>query len=184
MVLLESKGSKIGTPAPDFSLPSVDGKKYSLSDFKDQKVTVVMFICNHCPYVKAVEDRYIQLGKDYKDRGVQLVGICSNDASDYPDDSPENLLKRWQEKEYGFPYLVDESQEVAKAYDAVCTPEFYIYDADHRLAYHGRLDDNWENPSQVTRKEMWEAIDALLAGDAPNPKQNHSIGCSIKWKRG
>ena len=111
------------------------------------------------------------------------MGICSNDSQDYPDDSAENLHKRWLEKDYGFPYLVDESQEVAKAFGAVCTPDIYVYDGERRLAYHGRIDDNWEDPSQVTRKEIREALDALLAGKRPSENQNPAMGCSIKWKK-
>ncbi len=183
MVLLKSENISLGSAAPDFNLKSVDGKQYSLSSFADAKALVIMFICNHCPYVKAIEDRYIDLKRDYASKGVQLVGICSNDANDYPDDSPENLLKRWREKEYGFPYLVDESQEVAKAYDAVCTPDLYVYDSEQKLAYHGRLDDSWEDASQVTKQDLREALDALLAGQKPGEEQVPSMGCSIKWKK-
>jgi hypothetical protein len=142
-----------------------------------------MFICNHCPYVQAVEDRILQLHRDYQPQGVQLVGICSNDPTDYPDDSPANLLKRWREKEYGFPYLIDETQEVAKAYGAVCTPDIYVFDRERKLAYHGRIDDNWQEPAKVRRRELAEALDALVAGGRPATVQNHSIGCSIKWKK-
>jgi peroxiredoxin len=183
MVLLNSASIKLGAPAPDFNLRSVEGKSFKLSDFKDAKILVVMFICNHCPYVKAVEDRILQLHKDYHGKGAQLVGICSNDPTDYSEDAPKNLLKRWKEKEYGFPYLIDETQEVAKAYDAVCTPDIYVYDKARRLAYHGRIDDNWQHPDQVTRQEIREAIDTLLQGKKPSEKQNPSMGCSIKWKK-
>ena len=182
MVLLKSEKIKIGTPAPDFKLPSVDDKNYSLEDFRGAKALVVLFICNHCPYVKAIEDRYVRLNRDYQDKGVQVVGICSNDPTHYPDDSKESLLKRWEEKEYGFPYLIDETQEVAKAYDAVCTPDIFVYDSDQKLAYHGRIDDNWEDESKVTRQEIREALDALLVGDRPSEEQNPAMGCSIKWK--
>lgn len=183
MVLLKSEAIRLGSPAPDFKLFSVDGKEYSLASFSDSKVLVVMFICNHCPYVQAVEDRIIALNRDYQDRGVRLVGICSNDPTNYPEDAPENLLKRWREKGYGFPYLVDETQEVARAYDAACTPDIYVYDQNRKLAYHGRIDDSWQDPSKVTRREMREALDALLAGKNPSPEQTPSIGCSIKWKK-
>jgi peroxiredoxin len=183
MVLLNSEPIKLGTPAPDFNLLSVDGKRFNLSNFKNAKVLVVMFICNHCPYVKAVEDRILKIHRDYHGKGVQLVGICSNDSTDYPDDSPKNLLKRWKEKEYGFPYLIDETQEVARAYAAACTPDIYVYDQAQRLAYHGRIDDNWQDPKGVTRQEIREALDALLLGKKPSEKQNPSMGCSIKWKK-
>jgi hypothetical protein len=133
--------------------------------------------------VKAVEDRILQLHQDYQDKGVQLMGICSNDPTDYPEDSPKNLLKRWKQKEYGFPYLIDESQEVAKDYDAVCTPDIYVYDAQRRLAYHGQIDDNWQDASKVTRHDIREALDALLIGKKPTENQRPSMGCSIKWKK-
>ena len=183
MALLHSEKIKLGTPAPDFSLPGVDGKPYALSDFKDKKALVILFICNHCPYVQAVEERILQLHRDYAAKGVQLAAICSNDSTDYPDDSPENLKKRWKEKNYGFPYLVDEAQDAARAFGAVCTPDIYVYDQDRRLAYHGRIDDNWQEPSKVARRELREALDALLKGSKPAENQQSSMGCSIKWKK-
>ncbi len=183
MVLLHSEKIKLGTSAPDLSLPGVDGKTYSLSDFKIKKAFVIMFICNHCPYVQAVEDRILQLNRDYAPKGVQLIGICSNDPTDYPDDSPENLKKRWKEKKYGFPYLIDETQEVARTYGAVCTPDIYVFDEKRRLAYHGRMDDNWQDPSKASRHELREALDALVKGNKPSENQHPSMGCSIKWKK-
>jgi peroxiredoxin len=183
MVLLHSEKKGLGTPAPDFDLMSVDGKKYSLASFKDKNVLAVMFICNHCPYVQAVEGRIIQLQRDYAQKSVQWVGICSNDPTDYPDDAPENLRRRWQQKDYRFPYLVDETQEVAKAYGAVCTPDIFVYDADRKLAYHGQIDNNWKEPNKVTRHDLREAIDKLLQGQSPSADQTPSIGCSIKWKK-
>jgi peroxiredoxin len=183
MVLLNSEPVKLGSLAPAFDLPSVDGKQFKLKDFKDAKVLVVMFICNHCPYVQAVEERILQLHRDYQGKGVQWVGICSNDSNNYPDDSPKNLLKRWKEKEYGFPYLIDETQEVAKAYGAVCTPDIFVYEKNRQLVYRGRIDDNWQDPSKVTRREIRGALDALLQGKQPSEPQNPSLGCSIKWKK-
>ena len=145
---------------------------------------VVMFICNHCPYVQAVEDRLIALAREYGPRGVRFVGICANDATDYPDDAPARLLARWREKGFGFPYGIDESQEVARAFGAVCTPEFFVYDAARRLAYHGRLDDIWHDPRKVTRRELAAALDAAARRRAPAPEQQTpSMGCSIKWRR-
>lgn len=179
---VESRPAQLGAPCPDFRLPSVDGRTYARDDFADRPVLVVMFICNHCPYVKAVEDRIVALAREYGPRGVQLVGICANDAAAYPDDSFDALARRWREKAYGFPYLHDESQEVARAFDAACTPDIYVYGPDRKLAYHGRIDDNWKDPRQVTRRELAEALDALLAGRAPSPEQRPSLGCSIKWK--
>jgi peroxiredoxin len=183
MALTESRDLPLGTPCPDFQLPSVDGKTFARDDFRDAKALVVMFICNHCPYVQAVEDRIIQLHRDYAPRGVQLVGICSNDPTDYPDDRPERLLSRWRERRYGFPYLIDEPQDVARAFHAVCTPDIFVFDGDRRLAYHGRIDDNWKEPAKVQRQEMREALDALLAGHRPAREQPQSIGCSIKWRQ-
>jgi hypothetical protein len=112
---------------------------------------------------------------------VQLVGVCANDPTDYPDDRPEKLLERWRKMDYGFPYLVDDTQDVARAFDAVCTPDIYVYGSDRRLAYHGRIDDNWQQPAKVKRRELAEALDSLLAGRQPSREQHHSIGCSIKW---
>lgn len=184
MVLLNSEKIALGTPAPDFRLVNaMDGKEYALSDFADKKALVLLFICVHCPYVQAIEDRLVALREDYAPKGVQLLGICSNDPSDYPEDRPENLKKRALEKNYGFPYLVDESQEVARAYHAVCTPDIYVYDAQRKLAYHGRLDDSWKDASLAKCHELREALDALLAGKAPAPAQMPSMGCSIKWKK-
>ena len=183
MALTESRDLSLGTACPDFRLRSVDGKSFARDDFKEKPVLVVMFICNHCPYVQAVEDRIVQLRRDYEPRGVQLVGICSNDPTDYPDDRPERLLQRWREKGYGFPYLLDETQDVARAFNAVCTPDIYVFDADRRLAYHGRIDDNWQQPAKVKRRELAAAVDALLAGRAPEREQQPAIGCSIKWRK-
>lgn len=183
MVLLKSEPIPMGTPAPEFQLKSVDGKEYTLESFSDAKVLVVMFICNHCPYVQAIEDRIIALRRDYESKGVQLVGICSNDPTDYPDDAPGKLKERWETKSYGFPYLIDETQKVAKAYGAVCTPDIYVYGPDRGLAYHGRIDDNWQEPTQVKRQEIREALDALLADQTPAKEQFPAMGCSIKWKK-
>ncbi len=183
MALTESRDLSLGTPCPDFRLPSVDGKTFKRDDFRDKPVLVVMFICNHCPYVQAIEDRIVALAREYGPRGVQLVGICSNDPTDYPDDRPERLLARWRAKGYGFPYLIDESQDVARAFGAVCTPDIYVFDRERKLAYHGRVDDNWQNPSKVTRRELALALDALLSGKPAAREQVHSIGCSIKWRK-
>jgi peroxiredoxin len=182
MALTENRDLDLGSPCPDFRLPSVDGATVARDDFRDKPALVVMFICNHCPYVQAVEDRYIALAREYGPKGVQFVGICSNDPTNYPEDAPAKLLERSRRKGYGFPYLVDASQDVARAFDAVCTPDIYVYDRERRLAYHGRIDDNWQNPAKVTRRELATALDALLAGKQPPTQQHHSIGCSIKWK--
>jgi peroxiredoxin len=179
---IESKAVVSGTRCPDFRLPGVDGKTYARDDFAPASALVVMFICNHCPYVKAVEDRIIDLQRRYAGKGVQLVGICSNDAVTYPDDAFDKLAERWREKGYGFPYLHDESQDVARAFGAVCTPDIYVFDRDRQLAYRGRIDDSWKDPSKVTRQELAEALDALVAGGRPSVEQKPSLGCSIKWR--
>jgi peroxiredoxin len=182
MALLRTTAIPMGTPCPDFDLPGVDGRNHRLAHFADARVLVVMFICNHCPYVQAIEDRYVALARAYQGRPVQFVGICANDPVNYPDDSLENLQKRWRDKGYGFPYLQDLSQDVARAFGAVCTPDLYVYDARRRLAYHGRLDDSWGDPARVTRQELRAAVDALLAGTAPDADQHPAQGCSIKWR--
>ena len=182
MALLHSEKKTLGSLAPDFSLKGVDGKSYSLKDFEKSKVLVVMFICNHCPYVQAIEDRIIALQRHFDDQSVRLVGICSNDSTNYPDDSFENLKKRWETKKYSFPYLVDETQQTAKDYGAVCTPDLYVFDQNRQLAYHGRLDDNWQDPKKVTKEDLKEAVQFLLQGKKPASDQTSSMGCSIKWK--
>ena len=166
---------------PDFSLPAVDGRDYSLKDFSAAKVLMVMFICNHCPYVKAIEDRLLKLGRYYQGKEVQIAAICSNDGENYPEDSFENIKKRWQQMQYPFPYLYDESQQTAKAFGAVCTPDFFVYDEQRVLSYRGRLDDQWKDPNKVSREELKEAIDLLLEGKKPTAQQP-SMGCSIKWR--
>lgn len=183
MALTDGTNIALGTPCPDFDLPAMDGRRYRLGDFKDKKVLVMMFICNHCPYVKAVEDRILRLVPEYEGKNVQFVGICSNDPTDYPEDSFENLQKNWQQKNFGFPYLHDLEQDVAKNFKAVCTPEFFVYGSERKLAYHGRLDDNWKEPQAVKRRELKEAIDLLLADKAIEFKQTPSMGCSIKWRK-
>jgi len=175
--------SKLGFPCPDFRLPATDGKIYGRDDFAASPVLVVMFICNHCPYVKAVEDRLLDLERRYTPRAVQFVGICSNDSVTYPEDAFEQLKERWSLKAYGFPYLHDDSQAVAHAFDALCTPDIFVYDRDRRLAYRGRIDDSWKDPAKVSRRDLAEAIEALLAGQRPSADQVPSLGCSIKWKQ-
>jgi peroxiredoxin len=180
---IESTTPSLGAPCPDFRLPAVDGKSYGRDDFGGAQALVVMFICNHCPYVKAVEDRIIALARAYEGKGVQLVGVCANDAASYPDDAFDKLAERWREKAYGFPYLHDEAQAVAKSFGAVCTPDIFVYDRDRRLAYRGRIDDSWKEPAKVTRHELAAALDALLAGQPVAKEQRPSLGCSIKWRQ-
>jgi peroxiredoxin len=171
----------IGLSIPDFTLPAMDGKTYSLKDFGTNTPLVVMFICNHCPYVQAVEDRLIQLGHDLKALNVPVIAICSNDEDTYPEDSFANLKKRWQEKHYSFAYLHDKSQDVAKKFGALCTPDFFVYDKDHKLAYRGRLDDSWKDGNLVKKRELYEAVKQLAEGRPAPQQQAPSMGCSIKW---
>lgn len=182
MSLTYSQEPKIGMKAPGFSLASVEGQHYEFKDFNNSKALLVAFICGHCPYVQAIEDRLIALAKAYAVSDLQIVGICANDATRYAEDKPTELLKRWQRKKYGFPYLIDETQEIAKAYGAVCTPDLFVYDNKRTLYYHGRVDDNWKDETRVTKHELREAIDTLLAGLPPPSTQHPSMGCSIKWR--
>ena len=171
---------KLGSVAPYFNLPDTSGKNLSIEDF-DSELLVIVFTCNHCPYAKAVEDRLIKLGKEYKN-DVDFVLISSNDSENYPEDSPKKMAERHAEKGYPFPYLFDETQEVAKAYSAVCTPDIFLYNSDRKLEYRGRIDDNWQNPEQVERKELKMAIEAVLNGKTVDFEQKPSMGCNIKWK--
>jgi peroxiredoxin len=173
---------ELGKPCPDFTLPAVDGRTWSKNDFASSQNLLIVFTCNHCPYAQAVEDRVIQLQHGYGDGQMQLVAICSNDSVSYPDDAPAKLYQRWRDKKMPFPYLIDEDQQIAKAFGAVCTPDFFLYDKDRALRYRGRLDDNWKEPQKVTARELKRAIDALIEGKKPSDQQNPSMGCSIKWK--
>jgi peroxiredoxin len=172
-----------GDTAPDFNLPGTDGRAWSFADAAGPNGLVVMFICNHCPYVKAAVDRIVRDTRALRELGVGAVAISSNDASTYPDDSFENMKAFARTHGFGFPYLFDESQGVARAYDAVCTPEFFGFDRERRLQYHGRLDASGRQPAPPgTRRELYEAMKQLVeTGRAPEG-QAASIGCSIKWK--
>ncbi len=184
MAFTESKMIELGTKAPDFELPdTVSGKKLSFSDIRSDKATVVMFTCNHCPYVLHVNPELVRLANDYQEKGVAFVAISSNDVERYPDDSPEKMTELAKEVGYPFPYLYDETQEVAKAYDAACTPDFYVFDGDDKLAYRGRLDESRPNSGKpLTGKDLRAALDAVLAGKPVPEPQYPSGGCGIKWK--
>jgi peroxiredoxin len=182
MALTYTPSPDLGRDCPDFRLPATDGKTYSKSEFFNGRPVVIMFICNHCPYVKAIEDRLVVLGRDLKERGIPVVAISSNDAVKYPDDSFEAMKKKSLEKNYPFPYLYDESQSVAREFGAVCTPDFFVYDKAGKLAYRGRLDDSWKDPSLVTKRELYEAVMALNDGRPAPTNQAPSMGCSLKWK--
>jgi peroxiredoxin len=174
---------EIGTQAPAFSLPGTDGKTYGLASFSDAEILVVVFTCNHCPYAKAVEDRLVQLQKDYRSRAVELVAINPNDDKAYPDDSFEHMVERARQKDFNFPYLRDASQAVARAYDAACTPDFFVLNRQRTLVYNGRFDDNWKQPERVQQHDLRRVLDATLEGRAPDFEPVASMGCSIKWKK-
>ena len=184
MALTESKMLELGTKAPDFTLyDTVSGKNISLSDIRSDKATVIMFLCNHCPYVIHVNPELVRLAKAYQQKGVHFVGISSNDVNKYPQDGPVEMKKLAERVGYPFPYLYDESQEVARAYDAACTPDFYVFDGQLRLAYRGRLDGSRPgNNTPLTGEDLRSALDDLLAGKPAPDKQYPSAGCNIKWK--
>ncbi|MFM7290402.1 MAG: thioredoxin family protein [Planctomycetia bacterium] len=185
MVRTPSTMLPLGTQAAAFELPNVDGRMVSLAEAAGRYGTVVMFICNHCPFVKHVADQLAALGRDYSPRGVGFVAISSNDVSSHPADSPEQMVREAEERGYPFPYLYDETQEVAKAYHAACTPDFYLFDAGRSLVYRGQLDASRPGSDiPVTGGDLRAAIDSLLAGRPPVADQKPSIGCNIKWKAG
>ena len=179
---LHSNMVPLGTLAHDFALEGTDGQTYSLERFADKEVIVIIFMCNHCPYVKAVIKRLIDLQNEFSDRRVQLVAINPNDATRYPDDSLDNMKIIAKEKEISFPYLVDPSQETAKKYSAVCTPDLYVYGKKRKLLYRGRIDDNWEHPEKVTKQDLKLALENILSKQLVTNEQIPSMGCSIKWK--
>jgi peroxiredoxin len=175
----------LGTKAPPFRLPDPHGKWVSLDDFHDAPAFLVVFMCNHCPYVKHIRSRFAELAKEYQAQGVGVVGINSNDIESYPDDGPEKMAEEIKQVGYTFPYLCDASQEVAKAYRAACTPDFYLFDRDRRLVYRGQFDDSRPgNGRPVTGADLRAALDAVLAGRPVPSNQRPSLGCNIKWKRG
>lgn len=186
MILLKSTQLPVGEwEAPEFELPGTDGKTYSLSDFSNSKGLVVVFTCNHCPYAKAAWPHFIALADEYKEQKIALVGINPNDEVNYPEDSFEQMKQRVQDWGINFPYLRDESQEVAKAYDAQCTPDVYLFkskDNKFVLYYRGRITDNWQEPEKAEKQDLRDAIESLLANSPPPTDQIPSMGCSIKWK--
>ena len=184
MVNTPSNMLPLGTLAPDFSLTdTVSDKLLSLIDLKGEIATVIMFICNHCPFVKHVNEELVKLANDYQKKGIGFIAISSNDVVNYPQDSPEEMKKAAHNIGYPFPYLYDETQDVAKAYDAACTPDFYIFDKDLKLVYRGQLDDSRPgNKKLVSGKDIRNALDAVIAGEEVDKSQIPSMGCNIKWK--
>ena len=170
----------LGTTSPDFHLKATDNNFYNLSSFSDKNILVVMFTCNHCPFVKAYEDRLIKIQEDYSNRSVSLVAINSNETINYPEDTFEKMQIRVTEKSYNFPYLRDEDQSVASSYGASFTPEIFVFDSDRKLRYHGRIDDN-KDPDSVTSSDLRFALDAILSDSTVDNPETHGIGCSIKW---
>ena len=185
MVKTASTMMPLGTTAPEFSLPDYDGKTWSLDDFRGKRGLLVVFMCNHCPYVKHVAPELAKIADEYQPREIGMVGISSNDIAAYPDDAPEKMKEEATAQGYHFPYVFDESQQIAQAYGAACTPDFYLFDADMKLVYRGQMDDT--RPKQDTPpngSDLRRALDALLAGETIDPQQKPSIGCNIKWKVG
>lgn len=181
MVLLESTDVPLKSKAPSFALPGIDGKQYSLDDFSGNKAIVIIFMCNHCPYVQGVIQRLITLQEKYKNDGVQCIGINANESENYPEDSMEKMKEYAKKWGLNFPYLRDKTQKVAKKYNAQCTPDIFVYDKQFKLAYHGRIDDNWQDEENVTSHDLDDALNALVNNKMPKEKQYPSMGCSIKW---
>jgi peroxiredoxin len=176
---------ELGTPAPYFMLPDPKGKRVSLDDFRDAKALLVVFMCNHCPYVKHIRSALAQFAREYQPKGLAMVGINSNDAAAYPDDSPEKMAEEIRSVGYTFPYLYDATQEVAKAYRAACTPDFFLFDRNRKLVYRGQFDGSRPgNNVPVTGEDLRAAVDAVLEGRPVSTEQRPSMGCNIKWKPG
>ena len=185
MALTPSTMLPLGTTAPDFRLPDTNGKTVSLADFKDKPALLVIFMCNHCPYVKHIRAGLAQLARDYLPRGAAIVGINANDVANYPEDSPARMAQEVKSAGYIFPYLYDETQAIAKAYRAACTPDIYLFDKNRNLVYRGQFDDSRPgNGIPITGKDLRAALDAVLAGKPVPADQKASIGCNIKWKSG
>ncbi|HSF46756.1 MAG TPA: thioredoxin family protein [Burkholderiales bacterium] len=183
MAALQTPVANLGSKAPDFNLLGVDGKRYTLADARGEKGLLVMFICNHCPYVQAVRERIVRDTRALKEHGIGSIGIMSNDPADYPEDSFDNMKKAAREFNFPFPYVWDETQEVAKAYGAVCTPDFFGFNSDLELQYRGRLDASGRRAEPNARRELYEAMEQIAKTGQGLREQIASIGCSIKWKR-
>lgn len=173
---------KIDSSMPEFNLTGVDDKIYSQNSFSDKRILIIIFSCNHCPYVQAYEDRIISLQDEFKNNGVQIVAINSNDDVKYPDDSFAEMKKRTEHKKFNFPYLRDETQEIAKLFGATHTPQIFLFDEQRKLRYEGKIDDNWQEPEKVKSKYLRDAIVEVLEGKDVSVPETFSIGCTIKWK--
>lgn len=185
MSVTPSTMMELGTKAPNFELPDTKGDMVSLEDFEDAEILVTVFMCNHCPFVKHVRQEIVNVANDYKSEGVEFVAINSNDVENHPEDSPERMALEAEKFDYPFPYLFDESQEVAKKYRAACTPDLFVFDSDRKLAYRGQLDDSRPgNEKPVNGKDLRTALDDLLSGKEISIEQKPSMGCNIKWKPG
>jgi peroxiredoxin len=185
VVLTPSTMLSLGTKAPAFSLPNIDGRTVSLADFAGAPACLIIFLCNHCPYVKHVADQLAKLGREYQARGVAVIGINSNDVASHPADSPEQMIHEAESRGYTFAYLFDETQKVAQAYKAACTPDFYVFDKNQKLVYRGQMDASRpESGIPVTGQDLRATLDAVLAGKPVSSQQMPSIGCNIKWKSG
>ncbi len=184
MVLINDNSAtlKIGDPIPHFELPSVDGLTIDSRQIKDPALCVV-FTCNHCPYAQAYEDRLIALAEKFDEEGAQFILISSNDSTDYPEDSFENMILRYREKAFPFPYCQDATQEVAKNFGALCTPHCFVFGRDRTLKYKGRVDDNWKDPVAVQHHNLRDALAAVVKDEEPEVKEANALGCSIKWKQ-
>jgi len=172
----------LGEKAPYFNLRGTDNKIYCITDFAEARALVVCFLSNYCPYCISYDERLVGLAQKYKEQGLSFVAICSNDPVGFPEDSFEKMIEKSQQLGFAFPYLQDDKQEAAKAYDAECTPEVYLFDSEQKLAYHGRIDDNFREPKAVESHDLRDAIEAVLAGEKPRAALTPVVGCSIKWK--
>jgi peroxiredoxin len=181
---VQSRLIKLGSPAPDFTLPDTAGRIHTLSDFAGAKALLVAFICNHCPYVKHILPELAGAARDYKNQGLDVVAISANDVDGYPEDGPDNMAVVARQHRFAFPYLYDETQETAKAYGAACTPDLYLFDQNRRLVYHGQFDDTRPGRGKADGRDLRAAITATLTGHAASAEQKPSVGCSIKWRPG
>jgi peroxiredoxin len=179
---MNAKKLKLGDSLPSFTLPGIDGNVYSTASFSNDKLLLIIFSCNHCPYVQAYEERIIQLQKEYTDKGLIVIAINSNDEKNYPEDSFEKMKQRAIEKSFNFIYLRDETQVVAKSFGAASTPEIFLFNVKRVVAYTGKIDDNWSEPERVNKRYLKEAIEEILKGDEVSVPETFAIGCSIKWK--